>query len=124
MTTFAVTPKRRKRAVVPKLLPILAVLLLLLSGGTTIAKAGVVTACSASDSVCWSHAPDDGGEVPVDADKDIPHHHGSCHGHHVGVPAVDKAFGCLAEVSPISWRRDRFRSPSSGTDPAIRPPIA
>src|SRR5687768_9824361 len=31
----------------------------------------------------WQHVDGDHDEVPADADKDAPHHHGVCHGHEV-----------------------------------------
>jgi hypothetical protein len=37
------------------------------------------------------HAEGDADEVPADADKAYPHHHGTCQGHPIGLPAVDIA---------------------------------
>jgi hypothetical protein len=37
------------------------------------------------------HAAGDADEVPADADKAYPHHHGTCQGHPIGLPGVDVA---------------------------------
>lgn len=70
------------------------------------------------------HSDGDGDQVPADADKSYPHHHGSCHGHHIGVPFEA---GRVASVSglpmaPAAWSDDPMARMSS--DPALRPPQA
>lgn len=71
-----------------------------------------------------AHAPGDGDEVPGDADNPLPHHHGTCHNHHLSVPAI----GGLATVVPIARTAPRI---DSATEPDaipgardLRPPIA
>ena len=74
-----------------KLLPFLACLMLVLTtwaGMTHAAEAGSV---ETSRIELAAHAPGDGDEVPADADKGYPHHHASCHEHHVNTPTVRAA---------------------------------
>lgn len=71
-----------------KLLPLLACLMLVLTG-----FAGMVHAAEAAGGRMFGitltvHAPGDGDEAPADSDNGLPHHHNSCHGHDVGTPAV------------------------------------
>ncbi|TGX55799.1 hypothetical protein E5A73_01330 [Sphingomonas gei] len=70
------------------------------------------------------HAPGDGDEVPGDADNPMPHHHGSCHNHHLSVPAIDG----LAAVAPggrTSLRIGAAVAPDAvARERDLRPPIA
>ena len=70
------------------------------------------------------HAPGDRDEVPGDADNPMPHHHGTCHNHHLSVPAIDG----LATIIPIARIAQRI---ALATEPDaipgasdLRPPIA
>ncbi len=70
------------------------------------------------------HSASDGDQVPADADKSYPHHHGGCHGHHIGVPFEA---GLVASLDGLpmahgSWNHDPMVPVPS--DPALRPPQA
>lgn len=70
------------------------------------------------------HSDGDGDQVPADADRGLPHHHGSCHGHHVGVP-VDAALAARG----IAARAPRVPAVAAAlaaadADTEFRPPIA
>jgi hypothetical protein len=70
------------------------------------------------------HAEGDGDQVPADSDKGYPHHHGSCHGHHVAAP--------MAKTDPVtqdlaaSVIRPKLATAmaTAADDPALRPPQA
>lgn len=46
-----------------------------------------------------AHVAGDCDEVPADADKNYPHCHTSCHGHHVAAPMPTRALGRLAGMT-------------------------
>lgn len=71
-----------------------------------------------------AHVDGDADQVPADAEKNYPHHHGGCHGHHVGVPiASDPMQPSVASRSlPFAWDHDR--TAGAIADPALRPPQA
>lgn len=71
-----------------------------------------------------AHAPGDGDEVPGDADNPMPHHHGSCHNHHLSVPAID-APATIVPITGTALRIDPATEPDAipGTRD-LRPPIA
>lgn len=70
------------------------------------------------------HSEGDADQSQGDADKAMPHHHGTCHGQTLNVPATD--------VLPSMTRGDSLRpfpAPASAiashlVDPALRPPTA
>lgn len=70
------------------------------------------------------HASGDGDQVPADAEKEYPHHHGGCHGHHVAPPLAlsgawpDRAIGARHR----GWNATELAAASP--DPTLRPPIA
>lgn len=70
------------------------------------------------------HVAGDGDEVPGDTNNPMPHHHGSCHNHHLSVPAIDG----LATIVPIARTATRIApAPEPDAIPAardLRPPIA
>ncbi|MBO9712186.1 hypothetical protein [Sphingomonas sp.] len=91
------------------------------SASHAVEQLGCVDAASAVEA---GHFDGDKDEVPADADKGYPHHHGVCHGHHV---AAETDSG-----SPL-WHDDvreqpvpaRIRGLAFATaDPALRPPQA
>ncbi len=70
------------------------------------------------------HAPGDGDEVPGDADNPMPHHHGSCHNHHLSVPAVD-GLVAVASGAGASARIGAAVAPDAiARERDLRPPIA
>lgn len=88
------------------------------------AHATEVIGCIELSADSQAHAPGDGDEVPGDADNPMPHHHGSCHSHHLNLPAVEG----LATIVPIAGTEQRI-DPATEPDPMpaarnLRPPIA
>lgn len=70
------------------------------------------------------HSAGDADEVPADAAKGYPHHHGGCHGHCVGVPVTtdDVTPVPAASMAPLAF--DQERMARGLADPALRPPQA
>lgn len=59
-------------------------------------------AAQAAGSVCaemTAHVAGDCDEVPADADKNYPHCHTNCHGHHVAAPMPTRALGRFAGMT-------------------------
>ncbi len=83
-----------------------------------------ITCIDTSAAETGDHVEGDGDQVPTDAGKDYSHHHGGCHGHHVGVPiGSDHAqHSSDRDVSPLGWNNDRTTGATA--DPALRPPQA
>lgn len=83
-----------------------------------------VTCIESSEVASIDHSADDGDQVPADSEKGYPHHHGGCHGHHVGVPITSDAMRLTTDlrVRPLRWDNDR--SAGATADPALRPPQA
>ncbi len=109
-----------------RLLPLFSALMLaLMVWSGSAAHAIEVTKCGevASGEVA-GHFEGDGDEVPADAEKGVPHHHGTCHGHCVGVP-TDAHAGNVVQMAGIGNRTAAvpFRVGAS-PGAALRPPIA
>jgi hypothetical protein len=107
------------------LLPFLACLMMVFTGWSSMAHAAETVVCAeASQMDTIMHAADDCAEVPADADKGYPHHHATCHGHHVAAPAQSNIAVTLTD------RRAEFASDKARlwlahqSDPALRPPQA
>ena len=91
--------------------------------GTT-AHAAEAMGCVEVSFDAAGHFDGDRDQVPADQDKGVSHHHGGCHGHHVGVTADTEGLGTNpAACGTLSLRRTAV---ASGCDPgtALRPPIA
>lgn len=71
-----------------KLLPLLACLMLVLTGFAGMAHAAEEAGGRIFGVELSVHTPGDGDEVPADSDNGLPHHHNACHGHDVGTPAI------------------------------------
>jgi hypothetical protein len=108
-----------------KLLPLLACLMLVLTGWSGVAHAAESMMCGElTQAEEATHIAGDGDEVPADADKGYPHHHAACHDHQVAAPvegrgetaAVDRRTVFASRKAPI-WRAHQ-------SDPALRPPQA
>lgn len=98
-------------------------LVVMLWTGTT-AHAAEAMGCIEVSADAPGHFEGDEDQVPADPDKGVPHHHGGCHGHHVGVASDTEA----PNAAPASSNSPglRHESMASGCDPgtALRPPIA
>ena len=70
------------------------------------------------------HTNGDGDEVPADGDKGYPHHHGSCHGHHIGVPAMLDSIASMRVGRVPRMPRGPDEMADAHPDPGLRPPIA
>lgn len=70
------------------------------------------------------HTDGDADQSQGDADKAIPHHHGTCHGQTLNVPATD-ALSSMVRVASLRalLTSDRVMA-SHLVDPALRPPAA
>ena len=92
--------------------------------GSTAHAMEPIASIDVSEASFFGHSPGDSDEVPADADKSYPHHHGACHDHGVGVPATTQR---IATSDPLSQARPRQLSPiltSAGADALRRPPRA
>jgi len=85
---------------VRRLLPLLACLMLVLTGMSSLAHAADVAGGSIAGVALTVHAEGDGDEVPSDADKAYPHHHNICHGHDVGEP-IQPEVPCAAPLAVV-----------------------
>jgi hypothetical protein len=107
-----------------KLVPFLACLMLVLTTWAGMAHAAEAGGVEMSGTEMAAHSPGDGDEVPADTDKGYPHHHASCHEHHVNTPNVRTTISPMvaASTSP-SKSRSRALSGHDG-EAALRPPRA
>lgn len=110
---------------VRKLLPTIAFLLLAVLAWTMPAQAGGVSSCvTGGEASCFSHVAGDADEVPADEHEAQPHHHGGCHGHHLGVASGGRDVAPLDQVTLALHAHVDAGLISSGTDPGLRPPQA
>lgn len=70
------------------------------------------------------HADGDGDQVPADSDKGYPHHHGSCHGHHIATPLAKAEAVGQNKNSSIMRPAQAIALAAAAADPALRPPQA
>jgi hypothetical protein len=79
---------------------------------------------SGSAELILGHTNGDRDQVPADSEKGFPHHHGGCHGHHVGVPITADAVpnGITQTSEGTSW--EQAHGAGLIGDPALRPPQA
>jgi hypothetical protein len=107
-----------------KLVPFLACLMLVLTTWTGMAHAAEAGSVETSRIEMAAHAPGDGDEVPADADKGYPHHHASCHEHHVNTPTVRAATipASVAAAAPLPGPGRTLSGHDTEAD--LRPPQA
>lgn len=93
-------------------------------GSASHASEPVVTCIETSATSGIDHADGDADQVPADAEKGYPHHHGGCHGHHVGVPFAADTVQLTPDrrLASMSW--EQVRGAGLVGDPALRPPQA
>jgi len=70
------------------------------------------------------HEDGDADQSQGDADKAIPHHHGTCHGQAMQIPAGDELPSSRALAGLRGIAPDVRELASSAVDPALRPPAA
>lgn len=98
-------------------------LVVLVFTGTT-SHAAEAFGCVEVSADSAGHFDGDRDQVPADADKGVPHHHGGCSGHHIAVPATAGATQIAAGDETRPGARNRDGLPSREPDRALRPPIA
>ncbi|MGN7999685.1 hypothetical protein [Sphingomonas sp. 22176] len=69
-----------------------------------------------------AHADGDNDQVPADADQDMPHHHGGCHGHAVALEATPSAPILHSTLTGNTVAPSASVLISLPIDPALRPP--
>jgi hypothetical protein len=69
-----------------RLLPLVALLMLVLTGWSAMAHVAEESGGKIAGVELVVHAPGDADEAPADGDNGMPHHHVSCHGHDIGAP--------------------------------------
>lgn len=70
------------------------------------------------------HSDGDTDQSQGDSDKAMPHHHGTCHGQSLNVPAVDKLSSMLRTTALRPFPSSDRAMASHLVDPALRPPTA
>lgn len=70
------------------------------------------------------HSDGDADQSQGDADKAMPHHHGTCHGQSLNVPATDEAASVTLEAGLLLFPVTVGPMASHLVDPALRPPTA
>ncbi len=101
----------------------LCLMLALSLGLGSAARATESDACiEVTAAVEQGHSASDADQVPADAAKGYPHHHGGCHGHCVGVPVTTEAVAIYdaARLAPLAFDQSQLARTASG--PALRPP--
>lgn len=71
-----------------------------------------------------THVDGDRDQAPADADRGVPHHHGSCHGHAFALEADAQAAVERPRLSGQVFARRGQSLASLSADPALRPPRA
>lgn len=105
----------------------------LLIGVALLVSMGLGVAAHANEQLCIpgmeatagaGHVDGDADQVPGDAEKGYPHHHGGCHGHHVAMPFdADGQTVDVSQAAPLTPAADTAVV-MQPVDPALRPPIA
>lgn len=82
------------------------------------------TTTSASSLLSSFHAEGDRDQVPADSEKAYPHHHGGCHGHHIGVPIASEPVqhDVARSGGALTWEQKHGAGLVGA--PALRPPQA
>jgi hypothetical protein len=98
-------------------------LVLMLWTGTAAHAAETLLPIAEPSGINWEHAHGDADEVPADADKASPHHHGLCHGHDFRVPPGYSPAAPIVAANLPGFPPVHALSPVQA-DKALRPPIA
>jgi hypothetical protein len=70
------------------------------------------------------HSEGDADQSQGDSDKAVPHHHGTCHGPSLNVPATDGLPAVARAVGMRPFTASDTAIASRLVDPALRPPTA
>lgn len=92
--------------------------------GAAVHAAEPVTCVETSAESSVGHVDGYRDQAPADAEKGYPHHHGGCHGHHIGVPITTDAI--VYNERRVSGRLfwEQVHGAGLVSDPALRPPQA
>ena len=94
-------------------------------GQGPVARANEPMTCSESSSASGpDHVEGDPDQAPTDSEEGYPHHHGGCHGHHVGMPMTSDLASHTADRRLLVFAWDHDRTAGAIADPALRPPQA
>jgi hypothetical protein len=111
-----------------QLLALIAGLMLVLTLWTGLsasaAHAAEIVGCVELSASAGEHVAGDSDEVPGDADNPMPHHHSSCHNHHLGVPANDGIAAIVPAERTTTWLNLSTGLASIVGARDLRPPIA
>ncbi len=108
-----------------RLLPFLSCLMLVLTAWVGTAHAAEIGGCiETSRYEAAAHVDGDADQVPADADKGYPHHHGACHAHHMNAPDADTLPGATGPAGAGPAAFDGAALLGRDADPALRPPQA
>ncbi|CAN5278640.1 hypothetical protein BH10PSE15_BH10PSE15_01120 [soil metagenome] len=107
-----------------RLISLLLVALLSVSVGLGSAAHALepIASIDASEASYFGHLAGDSDEVPADADKGYPHHHGACHDHGVGMPATAQRIATGAALSQACPQQLNAILVSAFADTLRRPP--
>ncbi|WP_380787757.1 hypothetical protein [Sphingomonas sp. R86521] len=99
--------------------------MLVLTAWVGVAHAAEVGGCiETSQYEAASHIDGDGDQVAADSDKGYPHHHGSCHAHHMSAPDCNAVDGMAGPASATLASFDGATLVGRNADAALRPPQA
>ena len=107
-----------------KLVPFLTCLMLVLTTWAGMAHAAEAGGVEMSRTELAAHASGDGDEVPADADKGYPHHHASCHEHHVNTAMVETTATPIVAASILPPTDLGHALSGHDTEADLRPPHA
>ena len=99
--------------------------MLILTAWVGVAHAAEVGGCiETSQYESAAHIDGDAGHVAADADTGYPHHHGSCHAHHMSAPDSEPLDGMthIARATLVAF--DGATLVGRNADTALRPPQA
>ena len=95
------------------------------SGMGTVSHAMESVVCIDANSAAEiGHTDGDGDQVPADSDKGYPHHHASCHGHHVAAPMATAESLGQNPAEPVMRPTQVTGMATAVADSALRPPQA
>lgn len=107
-----------------RLVPLISCLMLALILFSGTAAHAVEAAGTATTSQALAHFDGDGDQVPADEHGAVPHHHGICHGDHIGLPAGLAPPGVETIIASALRMASPAPHPSAELGAALRPPIA
>lgn len=83
-----------------------------------------IASIDTTEASLFGHSAGDSDEVPADADKGYPHHHGACHDHGVGVPATAERLSLHEHVAQAPASNGTASLATADPASLLRPPRA